>query len=74
MSIGGVKQAETEVVSPTVTIKGVVKLSGTKTMITKDGVSTAITSRKLDLGSYDGKEVTVTGEFSGTTLFVDEVN
>lgn len=38
------------------------------------GVSTAIESRKIDFANYLGQKVSVTGEFSGTTLFVDKVD
>ena len=69
----GVKPVETAEVSPVVTINGVVQVAGSSIFIKKDGVSTEITSRKLDLKTYEGKSVTVIGEFSGTTLYVDEV-
>lgn len=59
--------------SPVVTIAGKVMVAGEKVSIVENGKTTEITSRKIDLKQYNGKEVSVTGEFSGTTLFVDEV-
>ena len=67
--------------SPTVTITGVIKMAGEKFTITPTGSggtgvparSTELTSRKIDLSVYNEKNVTVTGEYSGTTLYVDEV-
>lgn len=59
--------------SPVKTLMGVVNVSGDKFLLISGKKSTEITSRKLNLGNYTGKEVTVVGEFSGTTLYVDEV-
>jgi hypothetical protein len=59
--------------SPVVTIRGKVMVAGEKVSIVEGAKTTEITSRKLDLKQYNGKEVEVTGEFSGTTLFVDSV-
>jgi hypothetical protein len=69
-----VKQPDVVAESPVVSIKGMVSVSGDKIFILKDYISTEITSRKVDLKQYDGQSVEVTGEFSGTTLYVDEVN
>ncbi len=59
--------------SPVVNLTGKVLVTGDKTSIQVGGKMTEITSRKVDLKSLNGKEVTVTGEFSGTTLYVDAV-
>lgn len=59
--------------TPTKSITGKIVISGDMVSITSSGKVTEVTSRKIDLKKYDGKMVTVTGEFSGTTLFVDKV-
>jgi len=59
--------------SPVQSIQGVVSESGGKFLILSGKKSIEITSRKLDLKQYVGQQVTVTGEYSGTTLYVDEV-
>lgn len=65
--------AEVAVESPTTIITGKIIVSGDMVSISSSGKITELTSRKIDLKNYDGKDVTVWGEFSGTTLFVDEV-
>ena len=67
------RPAEVAVESPTTTITGKIIVSGDVVSISSSGKTTEITSRKVDLKQYDGKTVTVSGEFSGTTLFVDQV-
>lgn len=42
-------------------------------MSTTDGKMVEMTSKKVDLKLYEGKKITVTGEYSGTTLYVDTV-
>jgi hypothetical protein len=59
--------------SPVTSITGKVMVAGEMVSISSSGKITEIYSRKIDLKQYDGKDVTVTGEFSGTTLFVDTV-
>jgi len=59
--------------SPRKEIVGVMSAKGDKTYIVSEGKSIDIYSRKVDLTVYDGKKVTVVGEYSGTTLFVDEI-
>jgi len=59
--------------SPVENITGIVSAAGGKFSISAGGKVTEITSRKIDLNQYVGKTVTVTGEFSGTTLYIDEV-
>ncbi len=58
---------------PGVSLTGtVVQAAGKFFLQTKTG-NTEITSRKLDLGSFVGKSVEVSGEFSGTTLYLDSI-
>ncbi len=60
--------------NPVVNITGKIVVAGTTfSIVDSSGKTTEITSRKVDLKLYNGKQVTVTGEFSGTTLFVDSV-
>lgn len=40
---------------------------------TVDGKTVQVTSKKVDLENVQGKEVTVEGQFSGTTLYVDKL-
>jgi hypothetical protein len=67
------KQADVATETPTTRIMGPVTSAGNLFYISVGTDNTEITSRKIDLKQYVGKTVTVTGEFSGTTLFVDEV-
>ncbi len=58
---------------PGVTVKGKMTTAGAKYFV-NDGVkNTEITSKKVDLKSRVGTNVEVYGEFSGTTLYVDEM-
>lgn len=59
--------------SPVVTLNGVIISKNGGYMISLEGKNTDLDSRKIDLKSYIGKTVSVTGEFSGTTLFVDSI-
>lgn len=59
---------------PGVTLKGKVSEGGGKLFLQSEGKTTEIVSKKVDLKSRVGTEVEVYGEFSGTTLYVDEVN
>jgi len=57
------------VVSGTLTIK-----SGDEYLLKiSDGGIVNITSSKVDLDSYLKKQITVTGMFSGSTLYVDKI-
>lgn len=74
--VGGpsTEPVDTVAESPVKTIKGEIRVAGNSFFIDEGtGRSTEIISRKLDLGSYIGNSVEVTGEFSGTTLYVDEI-
>lgn len=64
---------EVSVESPTTIITGKIIVSGDMVTITSSGKVIEITSRKIDLKNYNGRDVTVWGEYSGTTLFVDKV-
>lgn len=67
------QQADVATETPTTTITGKVMVAGELISISENGKSTEITSRKINLKDYEGKTVSVVGEFSGTTLYVDEV-
>lgn len=58
---------------PGVTIKGVLSSVADKFFIKDSTRMVEVTSRKLDLKGRVGDEVEVYGEFSGTTLYVDEI-
>ncbi len=61
--------------SPTVSISGKVSAVGAAISITTpEGKLIELnTMKKIDFSQYDGQTVTVTGEYSGTVLFVDKV-
>jgi hypothetical protein len=74
---GGANQTESTTAgeeSPVKTLSGTVMVSGKTISLTNQGVITEITSRKVDLTQYNGKQVSVTGQFSGSTLYVDQVD
>ncbi|HEX8923351.1 MAG TPA: hypothetical protein VF828_01280, partial [Patescibacteria group bacterium] len=48
--------------------------SGEDFILNNQGETTTITSTKIDLNKYFKRKVTVKGMFSGTTLYVDEIN
>lgn len=58
---------------PGVSLKGKLTIVGDKLFIQSEGKVTEVTSKRVDLNSVVGKDVEVYGEFSGTTLYVDEV-
>ena len=58
---------------PGVTLKGNLIMTGDKFFIKNESKMTEITSKKVDLKSRVGTETEVYGEFSGTTLYVDEL-
>lgn len=63
---------ETE--SPNVTLTGNLTQAGNRFSLTSTGQAPIeLDSRKVDLSSYAGKTVTVTGQYSGTTLFIDKI-
>ena len=65
--------ADVQTESPVQVITGKILVVGDMVSISSSGKVIEIASRKIDLKTYNGKNVTVTGEFSGTTLFVDSV-
>jgi len=65
--------ADVQTESPVQIITGKVLVAGDTVTITSSGKVIEITSRKIDLKQFNGKNITVKGEFSGTTLFVDTV-
>lgn len=66
--------ADTSTEAPPVhSITGTISNEGGVYVIVSGTESTEIDSRQLDLAPYVGKSVTVMGEYSGTTLFVDTV-
>ena len=58
---------------PVTVLKGKVVKTGTTYSLVSGSKATEITSKKIDLNSFNLKEVEVTGEFSGTTLYVDSI-
>lgn len=67
------KQADVATETPTKTFTGKLTTAGGLFYVTSGSTNTEVTSRKIDLKQFEGKMVTVTGEFSGTTLFVDTI-
>ena len=65
--------ADVQTESPVQTITGKVLVAGDMVSISSSGKVIEIASRKIDLKTYNGKNVTVSGEYSGTTLYVDQV-
>lgn len=60
--------------SPTVTLSGTLTAAGGKfTLATPDRKTVDLDSRQVDLSTYSGKQVTVSGQYSGTTLFVSTI-
>jgi hypothetical protein len=57
------------------TLTGTITKSGEEYLLTVPGKPTkGIDSYKLKLGDYVGKSVTVTGQYSGDTLFVNKID
>lgn len=66
----GVENQSQNVVTRTGDIK--VKVGNEYLLNTTDGIVN-ITSKKINLDNYIKKQITVTGMFSGTTLYVDKL-
>ncbi len=66
-------QTNTVEESPVKTLTGKVVVAGNVIELNNNGIMTQITSRTIDLTKYIGQTVSVTGQFSGTTLYVDEL-
>lgn len=59
---------------PDVTLTGTVIQAGTRFSLSSSGKPPVeLNSRKIKLVDYVSKIVTVTGQYSGTTLFVDKI-
>lgn len=53
---------------------GVISVSGNQVTLTPaGGVPEVIESYSIDFSAYDGQTVSVSGQYSGNTLFVSEV-
>lgn len=65
------KPANTTTENPNVTIMGTLQSAAGKFSVVSNGKVTDLDSRRVDLSPYVGQIVKVTGQFSGTTLFVD---
>lgn len=58
---------------PGVSLTGMVVEATGRFFLRTNGKDTEITSRKIDIVPYVGKNVEVHGEFSGTTLYLDSI-
>lgn len=68
------KPADMTTESPDVTLTGSVIQAGTIFSLNIPGKPpTELDSRQVSLKDYVGKTVTVTGQYSGTTLFVSKI-
>ena len=67
------KPASLTTEDPNTNLTGVVTQTGAQFSIKTDTGIVALDSRKLDLSLSVGKTVTVIGQYSGTTLFVDKI-
>lgn len=63
--------------NPAVTLTGTVKLTTTTVeysyLLLGSDKSTPITSSKIDIKKYVDKKVAVVGQYSGSTLYVDQI-
>lgn len=68
------KPADITSESPNVTLTGTIVQAGTKYSLSAAGrAPIELDSRQVDLATYSGKTITVTGQYSGTTLFVSKI-
>ena len=67
------KPASLTTEDPNTNLTGVVTQTGSQFSIKTDTGIVTLESRKVDLSSAIGKTVTVIGQYSGTTLFVDKI-
>ena len=67
------KPASVTTEDPNINLTGVVTQAGAQFRIKTSTGIVALESRKLDLSLSVGKTVTVIGQYSGTTLFVDKI-
>jgi hypothetical protein len=52
----------------------IVKSGETFTLVAGDGTQTELDSYKVDLNEFSGQTISVTGQYSGDTLFVSSTN
>jgi|CXWL01.1.fsa_nt_gi PBP1b-binding outer membrane lipoprotein LpoB len=65
---------QTQTETPDVTLTGTVIQAGNRFSLSSTGKPPVeLDSRKVKLVNYVGKTVSVTGQYSGTTLFVDKI-
>lgn len=68
------KPADLSTESPDVTLSGTLVQAGTRFSLNISGKPPIeLDSRQVNLTDYAGKTVTVTGQYSGTTLFVSKI-
>jgi len=61
--------------APNTTLVGTLTKSGSHYILKgSDGKTSEINSYTVTLDSYVGKSITITGQYSGTTLFVDTIS
>lgn len=74
MNNASTDQVSQEVVErPGVTLNGKLVQAAGKYFLQSGGKDTEVTSRRIDLMQWVGKEVEVHGEYSGTTLYLDSI-
>ena len=66
------KPADTSTETPTVTLQGTLIVGDSVKLQTPEKI-VDLDTRKVDVKGMDKKTVKVTGEYSGTTLFVDKL-
>lgn len=69
----GANPAATTEKSGTTTMRGTVQVQGKTAFLKTASATVELSSYDLDLAPYNGKTVSVTGKFSGDTLFVSEI-
>ncbi len=77
LNFKNIASVTTESDSPAVTLTGTVKVTAPTVeysyILVGSDKSTPITSHKLDIKKYADKKVAVVGQYSGTTLYVDQI-
>lgn len=58
---------------PVQELSGTISKTSLGYTLMSEGKTVEVVSKKVDLSKYINKEVGVVGEYSGTTLYVDEV-
>lgn len=68
------QQADIQTENPNITLTGTLNKAGSRFSLSIVGKpSIELDSRKINLDQYTGRSISVTGQYSGTTLFVDRV-